>query len=519
MPRRTCQHARPRGAAGGHARECRRAVAPHRHRRRRQRGLDGRGGPGARARRRRHAHHPGRVRGDRHGRCGRSDDSADRIVQRLARHRRKRVPARDPGQLQAGHRIRRLAAAGTALLPSVRRLWRRLRHGAVRRPVAAHAPRRPCRTVGGVFAQYPGGDARALHAAAARRCAAVAVGLRLPFRHRAVCAAAARVCRGPRRDAAGRQGRTGAATFARRRYRLDRACVRHAHRRRFLHRLLRLARPADRGCAWRRVCRLVALAVQRPRGGGAIGACIGVHALHPIDRARGGLAMADSVAASHRQRLCLFERASVRRCRRRDAAGQPGRRGAGRAAHAALPYRPARGVLVGQLPGAGAGGGIPETAGIDQHPPDPGRHRPLPGDAARSRRQPGRHPPLQTADGAGIRQHPRLHHPALPRHRAARRVLGTRAHDADPRQPGRAPADLRALGPGVARGRRAFQQDQLAGGDAGAGPERARLRSAGGGNAGRGGRGRLQRVAAAAAMAVERMPAHADFIRAHCAAT
>ncbi|WP_306345339.1 tryptophan 7-halogenase [Xanthomonas graminis] len=30
---------------------------------------------------------------------------------------------------------------------------------------------------------------------------------------------------------------------------------------------------------------------------------------------------------------------------------------------------------------------------------------------------------------------------------------------------------------------------------------------------------RLQRVAAAMATAVERMPAHADFIRAHCAAT
>jgi tryptophan halogenase len=30
---------------------------------------------------------------------------------------------------------------------------------------------------------------------------------------------------------------------------------------------------------------------------------------------------------------------------------------------------------------------------------------------------------------------------------------------------------------------------------------------------------RLQRVAAAAAMAVERMPAHADVVRAHCAAS
>ncbi len=64
--------------------------------------------------------HPGGKRSHRHGRRGRSHDPADHRVQPDARHRRDAVHARNPRDLQTGHRIRRLAAARPFLRPSVR---------------------------------------------------------------------------------------------------------------------------------------------------------------------------------------------------------------------------------------------------------------------------------------------------------------------------------------------------------------------------------------------------------------
>src|SRR3546814_7814189 len=84
--------------------------------------------------------------------------------------------------------------------------------------------------------------------------------------------------------------------------------VGRAHRRWPVRRLLGLSRAADGADAGGGDRGLVALAAVRQRRGGAVGALGGLSSLYAIDPARGGLAMAHPAPASHRQRLCLFER-------------------------------------------------------------------------------------------------------------------------------------------------------------------------------------------------------------------
>ena len=65
-------------------------------------------------------HHAGRVRGDRHGRRGRIDDSADSHLPSTAQDRRAGVHARHRGDLQARHLVRELEAPRRALHPFLR---------------------------------------------------------------------------------------------------------------------------------------------------------------------------------------------------------------------------------------------------------------------------------------------------------------------------------------------------------------------------------------------------------------
>ena len=99
----------------------------------------------------------------------------------------------------------------------------------------------------------------------------------------------------------------------------DQARLGRGHRRRPVHRLHRLPRPADRTGAARRLRRLVALALLRQRRRAADRIRRRSLALHALDRARGRLAMAHSAAASRRQRHGLLQplsSATSRRSRR-----------------------------------------------------------------------------------------------------------------------------------------------------------------------------------------------------------
>ena len=113
-----------------------------------------------------------------------------------------------------------------------------------------------------------------------------------------------------------------------------------ARRRRPVHRLLGLPRPADRAGAEDRLRRLDALAALRSRGGGALRKDRAADAVHALDGAHRRLAMAHSAAAPHRQWLRVFERAHQRRRGRRHVVSQSRRPRARRAARAALHHRP-----------------------------------------------------------------------------------------------------------------------------------------------------------------------------------
>ena len=100
------------------------------------------------------------------------------------------------------------------------------------------------------------------------------------------------------------------------------------HRRRPVHRLLRISRPADRADAARRLRGLERLAALRSRDGRALRAHRRHHAVHTLHRARSGLAVAHPAAAPHRQRLRLLQPVHERRRGREPAADAARRQGA-----------------------------------------------------------------------------------------------------------------------------------------------------------------------------------------------
>ncbi len=134
---------------------------------------------------------------------------------------------------------------------------------------------------------------------------------------------------------------------------------------------------------------LVALAAMRPRARRALRQQRRLHALHPLNRARGRLAVAHPAATPHRQWLCLLLGPHIRRRGRRDLAGQSRRRGTGRSPPAALRDRPAQGQLEQERDRGRPRQRVPRTARIDQPPPRHGEyrqdHRLLPGPAISTR--------------------------------------------------------------------------------------------------------------------------------------
>ena len=270
-----------------------------------------------------------------------------KTVQRSARARRGRVHARTKGTFKLGIEFVNWGAWAIATSTASARSARTCGLVPFHQYWLKHAPGRQGRAAGPRIRSTPQRRApRQVHAPG-HRPAQLAAGrhrLRLPLRRQPVRALPARLRRGARRAAHRGQGRAvSTAARDRRLRRRGGAGERRARRRRLLHRLLRLPRPADRADAEDRLRGLDALAALRPRGGRAlrVGASQ-LHALHALHRARGRLAVAHSAAAPHRQRLCLLQPAHQRGRGHRDPAGQPRRRGAGRAAHAALRHRQAQ---------------------------------------------------------------------------------------------------------------------------------------------------------------------------------
>ena len=128
---------------------------------------------------------------------------------------------------------------------------------------------------------------------------------------------------------------------------------------------------------------LVGLAAQRPRARGAVRERRRSQPAHPLDRAQRRLAVADPAPAPDRQRLCLFERAHLRRRGGRDPARQSRRHAARRPEAASLQGRPPPKGLDQERRRARARRRLPRAARIDQHPSRPVGHRaaddPVPG--------------------------------------------------------------------------------------------------------------------------------------------
>ena len=149
----------------------------------------------------------------------------------------------------------------------------------------------------------------------------------------------------------------------------------------------------------------------------------------------GGLAVAHPAAAPDRQRHRLQPRPLDRPGGHRHAAGQPRRQGAGRPARDAVHHRPAPQALEPQLRRDRPVQRLHRAAGIHQHPPDPAQRDPADADVSVHGIRPARRGRVQQADELRDRERPRLHHPALPRHRTHRfAVLAPLSLDGDPRR-------------------------------------------------------------------------------------
>ena len=170
-------------------------------------------------------------------------------------------------------------------------------------------------------------------------------------------------------------------------------------RRRPVHRLHGLSRPADRQRAARRLRGLVALAVLRQRGRAADRVRRAGDSLHALDRARSRLAVAHSAAAPRRQRHGVLQPLPRRRCRpsKRCWPTSKARCSPSRASSSSGPGQ-RRQTWKKQLHRHRPGQRLHRAAGIDQHPPDPARHHPADADVPARRHPPGRHRRIQPAD-------------------------------------------------------------------------------------------------------------------------
>ena len=292
-----------------------------------------------------------------------------------ARHRRARVHARDPGTLQARHRVRELGArsataTSTPSATSARATWMAdFHHFWLRGARAAASPA----SIGEYCLELQAAERRP----GSPRRRRVAHQLRLSLRRQrctpASCAGSPRA-RGVKRI----EGK------------ID---ERRAARARRLH---RGADAANRASGSRATCSstapaFAALLIEQTLQGRLRGlertgcratARVAVQteivgagdALHPRDRARCGLALAHPAAASRRQRPRLLQRISV------------GRRGAAQAAGAAIEGEPLHRAAADPLQDRPAPQGLEQelrrdrprqrlrrAARIDQHPPDPDR--------------------------------------------------------------------------------------------------------------------------------------------------
>ena len=153
----------------------------------------------------------------------------------------------------AGDRVRRSAAPRPPLFPPLRRLWHRQGRRSVRGDVAAAAPGGRGTAARGLFDLRGRRAYRPVHATAARQHAARAYRLCLPLRRCALCPLPARPCRGRRCPTRGRPRGVGRTRRAARLYPGGGAGRWPPDRRRPVHRLFGLSRPADRGRDGRRV--------------------------------------------------------------------------------------------------------------------------------------------------------------------------------------------------------------------------------------------------------------------------
>ena len=188
------------------------------------------------------------------------------------------------------------------------------------------------------------------------------------------------------------------------------------HRRRPVHRLHRLPRPADRTGAARRLRGLVALALQRqrhraadrirratpgrtrarsrarPAGNGAFRCSI-------ASATASSTAAATSATTQAKQTLLANVEGKVLTEPRVDQ----------------VPPGPASRALEEELHRGRPGQRLHRAAGVDQHPPDPAQHHPPDADVPAHRHPAVRHRRVQPADELGDRAHPRFHRAALPR--------------------------------------------------------------------------------------------------------
>ncbi len=163
--------------------------------------------------------------------------------------------------------------------------------------------------------------------------------VRVPVRCRAVWSHAAHLCRAAGRKENGGQDRRCAAARRGWLHRGHRSRERHEHRRRSLHRLLRLSRPVDRGSDEERIrglAGMAGLAIARSRSGALR---LTDAALHAGQRAAGRLAVADTAAASYRQWSRLLQRIHERRRSCCDSPRLSRRRAAGGSAAARASLR------------------------------------------------------------------------------------------------------------------------------------------------------------------------------------
>ncbi len=300
-------------------------------------------------------------------------------VQPRAGARRRRLHARDAGHLQARHRVRQLGRASATVTSTASGRSARTTASPVP-PLLAEDARWPAQAPASRTTRSTPRAARANKFMRAREGHGAA--RRWPTSRTRIISMPALYARFLRGYAEQRGVQRIEGKIAQRRrqrarrwlHRRGGAGKRRAHRRRSVHRLLGLSRPADRADAEGRLRGLVALAAVRPRPGRAVRIGRAAAAVHPRHRAQRRLAMAHPAAAPHRQRPYLLQRSSSSEDEAaRMLLGQPRRQAAGRSAPAEVHHRPAQEVLEQERGGGRPVQRLSGAAGIHQHPPDPDR--------------------------------------------------------------------------------------------------------------------------------------------------